>query len=278
MLAAVTDEAPAADLGLAAVPVAAFAAWAFAPAVPLPALSLAVLVPVVAAQRSGQLEPLLFEVSLLALVVGMWAPSLASAVTLGLLAVISPVITSVIQDPSEFSVGVWLIGIAFPWVIGRAAARQMQLTTQLDATRRELAEQALLEERSSTMRGPAVWTCGCGPAGTSPRSRRASGSRSTGSPRKRWRMRPGTRRARTVLALEVADGRACLLADTAGPTVPAPRSEPDRPRFGLVGMRERATALGGEFAAGPTTEGWRVSCRLPLEATDTVTAGDAHGR
>ena len=33
----------------------------------------------------------------------------------------------------------------------------------------------------------------------------------------------------------------------------------------LVGMRERATALGGDFAAGPTPEGWRVSCQLPLE-------------
>jgi signal transduction histidine kinase len=33
-------------------------------------------------------------------------------------------------------------------------------------------------------------------------------------------------------------------------------------------MRERATALGGEFAAGPTAEGWRVSCRLPLEAAN----------
>ena len=35
----------------------------------------------------------------------------------------------------------------FPWVIGRAVARQLQLAAQLDATRRELAEQALLAER-----------------------------------------------------------------------------------------------------------------------------------
>jgi signal transduction histidine kinase len=40
-------------------------------------------------------------------------------------------------------------------------------------------------------------------------------------------------------------------------------------------MRERATALGGEFAAGPTPEGWRVSCRLPLEARDRVPVEDA---
>jgi signal transduction histidine kinase len=30
-------------------------------------------------------------------------------------------------------------------------------------------------------------------------------------------------------------------------------------------MEERATALGGEFAAGPTRDGWQVRCRLPLE-------------
>ena len=40
-------------------------------------------------------------------------------------------------------------------------------------------------------------------------------------------------------------------------------------------MRERATALGGEFSAGPTREGWRVSCWLPLEAKDAMPAEDA---
>ena len=46
---------------------------------------------------------------------------------------------SLIQDPPEIFVGIWIMGIAFPWVIGRAAARQRQLAAQLDATRRELA-------------------------------------------------------------------------------------------------------------------------------------------
>jgi signal transduction histidine kinase len=41
---------------------------------------------------------------------------------------------------------------------------------------------------------------------------------------------------------------------------------PERPRYGLIGMRERATALGGEFAAGPTSDGWTVTCRLPTGA------------
>jgi signal transduction histidine kinase len=34
--------------------------------------------------------------------------------------------------------------------------------------------------------------------------------------------------------------------------------------FGLVGMRERAHALGGDLDAGPTADGWRVEARLPL--------------
>ena len=34
--------------------------------------------------------------------------------------------------------------------------------------------------------------------------------------------------------------------------------------YGLVGMRERATLLGGTFQAGPTADrGWRVEANLP---------------
>jgi signal transduction histidine kinase len=73
-------------------------------------------------------------------------------------------------------------------------------------------------------------------------------------------------RARTVLGLELTDGTVSIAAETRGPIAAAPTTELERPRFGLVGMRERATALGGEFAAGPTAEGWRVTCRLPLDA------------
>jgi signal transduction histidine kinase len=34
--------------------------------------------------------------------------------------------------------------------------------------------------------------------------------------------------------------------------------------YGLIGMRERAELLGGELAAGPTTDGWQVSLRVPV--------------
>jgi signal transduction histidine kinase len=75
-------------------------------------------------------------------------------------------------------------------------------------------------------------------------------------------------RARTVVGLELANGRVDLQVDTNGPVAAAPADEPERSGYGLIGMRERATALGGEFAAGPTPEGWRVRCSLPLETED----------
>jgi signal transduction histidine kinase len=68
--------------------------------------------------------------------------------------------------------------------------------------------------------------------------------------------------ARTVLGVELDDGQVRLTADTVGPAA----ATSARPGYGLIGMRERATALGGDLAAGPTPNGWRVSCRLPIEA------------
>ena len=354
ILAAATDPSSSADLILAALAVGAFAAWAYVPNVPLSATSLAVLVPVVVAQRSGQLEPLLFEVSLLGFVVGRWAPSLRVAVALGLLALISPVVASLIQDPPEISVGIWIMGIAFPWVIGRVAARQMQLATQLDATRRELAQQALHAERRriardvhdfvghglaavmlqvtsarhvlrrdpaaaeealraaeevgrysmQELRRTVALLRSDGESAVAPPLPSASDIRAlvdharAGGLDVELRTRGDLSRiapsvgvalyrigqealanaarhaphARTVLGIDVDGGRASLVAETTGQTVPDAALEPDRARYGLVGMRERATALGGEFAAGPTPQGWRVSCRLPLEAKDAVPA------
>ena len=42
-----------------------------------------------------------------------------------------------------------------------------------------------------------------------------------------------------------------------------PAADPASGHFGIVGMRERARALGGELDAGPTADGWRVEARLP---------------
>jgi signal transduction histidine kinase len=356
ILAAVTDPSSAAETLLAALPVGAFAVWAYVPKVSLAAISLAVLAPVVVAQRSGQLEPLLFEASLLAFVIGIWASSLRAAVALGLLAVVSPVVASLIQDPPEIAVGIWIMGIIFPWLIGRAAARQTQLTMQLDATRRELAQQAMLAERRRIARDvhdfvghglaavmlqitSARHVLRRDPAAAQEALRSAEevGRRSMRELRRTVallrsddevaveaplpsareipalvdhahagglavelrmqgdlsRIAPGVGvalyritqealanaarhapRARTVLGIEVAERWASLVAETTGPTAAGPATERKRPRYGIVGMRERATALGGEFAAGPTPDGWRLSCRLPLDAKGAISPGD----
>ncbi len=350
IVAGVTDPSSGGDLVLAALPVGAFAAWAYVPKVPLWAVSVTVLVPVVIAQRSGQLEPLMFDVSLLGFVIGRWADSLAIAAGLGLLAALSPIAASLLQDPSEIAVGIWIMGIAFPWALGLLAARQSELATELDASRRELGEQALLEERRRIARDVHDLV-GHGLAGVmlqitsarhvlhrdpaaaeeALRSAEEVGRRNMQELRRTVALLrsddeagvapplPSARDirtlvddaqagglavelhtrgdlsriapsvgvaiyrivqealanaaqhaplARTVLGLEVADGRASLVAETTGPTVAGSTGEPERPRYGLIGMRERATALGGEFAAGPTPGGWLLSCRLPLHAED----------
>jgi signal transduction histidine kinase len=81
--------------------------------------------------------------------------------------------------------------------------------------------------------------------------------------------------ARTVLGVELTDRQVDLVAETSGPAGIPPAADPERPRYGVIGMRERAAALGGDFAAGPTPDGWRVSCRLPLEVSDEPRVQDA---
>jgi signal transduction histidine kinase len=122
------------------------------PSTPLLALSIAVIIPVVVAQRSGELEPLMFEASLLAFVVGRWSPSFKSAVPLGVLAAASPVLVALVQEPAEVAVAIWIMGIAFPWVLSRAFVRQERLADQLADTRRELAERAMVAERREIAR------------------------------------------------------------------------------------------------------------------------------
>jgi signal transduction histidine kinase len=350
IIAAVADPGSTGETVLGAIPVAALLLWAARPNVPLAPVSLAVVVPVVFAQRSGGLEPLMFEASLLAFVVARCSPLLTSAGALGVVAVACPLAVSVVQDPSQIAVGIWILGIAFPWVIGLAVARQARLTAELEATRRELADQALLEERRRIARdvhdlvghGLAavmlqvtsarhVLRRDPGAAEEALRSAEEVGRRSMGELRRavgllrsdddvgtappvpsareipalvdqarsgglavELRMRGDLARvapgvgvalyrvaqealanaarhaphARTVLELELADGHIELVAETTGSLAVAPASDAQRPRYGLIGMRERATALGGEFVAGPTSEGWRVSCRLPLEVGD----------
>jgi signal transduction histidine kinase len=347
LVAAITQPSSAADIALTAVPVAAWSLWAFARNVPLAAVSVAIVVPVVVAQRSGELEPVMFNVALLAFAAARWSRSLEAAASLGLLAAATPVLVALVQDPMEVATGIWVVAIVFIWLVGRAVARQEQLVVELDGTRRQLAQQALLAERRRIARdvhdfvghGLAavmlqvtsarhVLRRDADAAEEALRSAEEVGRRSMQELRRTVTLlrsddEPGvaapvptaseipalvdqaragglavelhTRgdlsrippsvgfalyriaqealanaarhapRAQTMLGLELANGRVALLAETSGPVVAGSASERKRPHYGLIGMEEHATALGGEFAAGPTRDGWLVRCVLPVE-------------
>jgi signal transduction histidine kinase len=346
LVAAVTQPSSAADLALSVVPVAAWSLWAFARNVPLAAVSVAIVVPVVVAQRSGQLEPVMFNAALLAFAAARWSGSLAAAVSLGVLATATPVLVALVQDPMEVAVGIWSVAIVFIWVIGRAVVRQERLVVELEGTRHQLAQQALLAERRRIARdvhdfvghGLAavmlqvtsarhVLRRDVDAAEEALRSAEEVGRRSMQELRRTVTLlrsddeggvaapvptvseipalveqaRAGglavelhTRgdlsgipasvglvlyriaqealanaarhapRARTMLGLELANGRVTLVAETSGPVLARSASERERPHYGLIGMQERATGLGGEFAAGPTADGWQVRCELPV--------------
>jgi len=66
-----------------------------------------------------------------------------------------------------------------------------------------------------------------------------------------------------TLAVDVSGGVVRLVVADRGR--PASRPDPEVMQFGLVGMAERARALGGQLQAGPTADGWRVEARLPID-------------
>jgi signal transduction histidine kinase len=347
LVAAFTQPSSAADLALTAVPVAAWTLWAFARNVPLAAVSLAIVIPVVVAQRSGELEPVMFNAALLAFAAARWSRSLAGAASLGVVAAATPVLVALVQDPMEVAVGIWVVAIVFIWVIGLAVARQERLVVELAGTRRQLAQQALQAERRRIARDVHDFV-GHGLAAVmlqvtsarhvlrrdpeaaeeALRSAEEVGRRSMQELRRTVavlrsddeagvaapvptaseipalieqaragglavelhtrgdlsRIPPSVGLAlyritqealanaarhaplaRTTLGLELANGRVELLAETSGPLGGQSASQRERPHYGLIGMQERATALGGEFAAGPTRDGWRVRCELPVE-------------
>jgi signal transduction histidine kinase len=347
LVAAISQPSTPADIALTAVPVVAWSLWAFVPMVPLAAVALAVVPTVVVVQRSGELEPVMFNVSLLAFAAARWSRSLAGAAALGLVAAATPVLVALVQDPMEVAVALWVVAVGFVWVVGRAVAHRERLVVELERTRRQLAQQALLDERRRIARdvhdfvghGLAavmlqvtsarhVLRRDADAAEEALRSAEDVGRRSMKELRRTVmllrrdddadvpapvptaseipalvdharagglavelhtrgdlsRIPPGAGlalyriaqealanaarhapRARTLLGLELANGRVVLVAETTGPLVAGSASERDLPHYGLIGMQERANALGGEFAAGPTPDGWRVRCDVPVE-------------
>jgi signal transduction histidine kinase len=69
--------------------------------------------------------------------------------------------------------------------------------------------------------------------------------------------------AAVAVSVHTGDGTLVVRVDDDGPGTTVGE---DRPRYGLVGLRERVTAAGGTFTAGrrPDAPGWRVTARLPL--------------
>jgi signal transduction histidine kinase len=347
LVAAITQPSSTGDLLLAAVPIGAFALWSFVPNVPLAAVSVVIVVSTVVVQRSGELEPVMFNACLLSFGAARWSQTVGAAASLGLLAAATPVLVALTQDPAEVAVGIWIVAIVFTWVLGRAVARQGRLVLQLEDTRHELARQALLAERRRIARDVHDFV-GHGLAAVmlqvtsarhvlrrdleaaeeALRSAEEVGRRSMHELRRTVallrsedevgvatpvptasdipalvdqaraggldvalqatgdvsRIPPGVGlalyriaqealanaarhapRARTTLELELANGKVALVAETRGPLVRPPASDRRRPRYGLIGMKERATALGGELSAGATSDGWRVRCELPVQ-------------
>ena len=84
--------------------------------------------------------------------------------------------------------------------------------------------------------------------------------------------------ADTRVLLRTEMGRVALVVEnTPAPRLPGPQASdahvgdgedgPVHRGFGLIGMRDRVTDLGGSFTAGPTPEGgWRVTAELPTSA------------
>lgn len=79
-------------------------------------------------------------------------------------------------------------------------------------------------------------------------------------------------RAVTDVALAVEEHAAILIVESIGP-LGEDTSDEARPRYGIVGMRERMGSIGGELAAGPTATGWLVRARAPLRTKDGVGSG-----
>ncbi len=68
-----------------------------------------------------------------------------------------------------------------------------------------------------------------------------------------------------VVAAHASTGRAAVTDHGRPPATPGTTSG----HFGLVGMRERARALGGTLTAGPHEDGWQVEVVLPLPEPTT---------
>jgi signal transduction histidine kinase len=342
-VAAGTDSSGWVELVGLVVALGLFVVWARWLVLPTPALAAGVLLAVAWSQRSGQLEPAMFLVALVAVIVAARDGS-RTWVGVCLVLVASPAVIVALQPSSNrINWKIWVIGIAFSVVIGRGMYRQGRLRDQLDAARAELARQAQAEERRRIARdvhdlvghglaavllqvagarhvlrrdvdgadaalataeivgrrsmtelrntltllrnadekaaAPLPDLAQLGGLIESARGEglavdyRASGELGVVPPaagltlyriaeealHNAVRYAP---RANTVVTVTVTAAAAELLVESVGGTVTP--ADGGRPRYGLVGMRERAALVGGDLEVGPTADGWRVAAWVPV--------------
>lgn len=85
--------------------------------------------------------------------------------------------------------------------------------------------------------------------------------------------------ARTTVTTQVRDETVELTVQSLGQLDPAEaRGGGQRPGYGLVGMRERAAAVGGQLHAGPVPAGWLVHCSAPIDGQSAALAAQAQAQ
>jgi signal transduction histidine kinase len=144
--ALIGDAGAAIDDVIVGVAVLPFVVWWLRPR--LPALVVVVLAgaAVLRVTRDGDLEASMFLLSIAATVVGGYEASPVRFATGGLLLMVVPIV-GLVAFENDTATGVWVMGVILPLVLSRVERRQLETTEELAATRAELADQQVLEER-----------------------------------------------------------------------------------------------------------------------------------
>lgn len=346
LVSAGSDWAGLARFVLVLLAAAALIGWCRWPAIPLPLLTAAVCLPVILAQLGGDLEPSLFLVSVLAVVLSGWTGSRVVLAATGAAVLLTPLAIRLLQPGDDIDAGIWTMGVALPALFGFVLRRQEVLAAELVDARRRLLEQVAAEERTQAARevhdlvghGLAAMLLQVtsarhvlrrDPASADEALRTAEDVgrqsmrdlrrtiallRDAGAPAEAGPL-PGLADLEELVDAARARGlRVDLSTSTTGaapaavgltvyrivqealvnaarhaPGAPArvelrveaaavdirvtslgalPAPPGDRLGYGVQGMRERATANGGELSAGPGPDGWRVHGRIPFEPAE----------
>ncbi|SHK32871.1 Signal transduction histidine kinase [Pseudonocardia thermophila] len=145
--AAITDPADPWRTAALVAGAALFGVWALRPdRMPAPVLTAGVSIAVLVAKGSGDLDPGMLLLSLLAIAVAGWDTGPATTAVCVLVAIAVPVLVDVL-DPDDVDVGVWVAAVAFPALIAGLFRRQEEQRAADEAARAAAAARAAEEER-----------------------------------------------------------------------------------------------------------------------------------